>query len=370
MTRVTLDVNPSVELMVDDTNRIVSVTALYDDGSILIAGETLIGKTPEEGISFLLELAGETGYLVKGEATENTVTLSVSGDNSYAESVKKKVTAAAEEALSSLDVKGKIQMAEALKKEALRELAGKTSLYTAEELAAMSEADLYRVLAAGRIETALLLTEEMRAAYYAAKAHEISFAEREATAKVIEAMGGIYTLVHAGYSSALSLYSSAITAVEEMRYELLVSPNSDYQKSLLALREAKAELLAGKNYVAKLELGGEEYIAATATLKLSEENYERALAAFEALGRAATEAIDELLAAMRETEQALIALEEQFSDDIKAELTAKAVETEAAVNARREAFFTTFEQAHADDIEAMTAALTAQKQALMNEIAK
>ena len=39
VTRMTVDINPSVEFMVDDQNKVVSVTALNDDGSILIAGE-------------------------------------------------------------------------------------------------------------------------------------------------------------------------------------------------------------------------------------------------------------------------------------------------------------------------------------------
>ena len=38
VTRMTVDINPSVEFMIDDQNRIVSVTALNDDGSILIVG--------------------------------------------------------------------------------------------------------------------------------------------------------------------------------------------------------------------------------------------------------------------------------------------------------------------------------------------
>ena len=50
-TRVTVDINPSVEFMVDDENKVVSVTALNDDGSILIAGEAFVGKTPEEAIA-------------------------------------------------------------------------------------------------------------------------------------------------------------------------------------------------------------------------------------------------------------------------------------------------------------------------------
>ena len=83
VTRMTVDINPSVEFMVDDQNKVISVTALNDDGGILIVGEAFLGKTPEEAVALMVTLATETGYLVKGqaEATENTVKISVSGNS-------------------------------------------------------------------------------------------------------------------------------------------------------------------------------------------------------------------------------------------------------------------------------------------------
>ena len=75
VTRMTVDINPSGEFMIDDENKIVSVTALNDDGSILIVGEAFVGKTPEEAVEMMVTLASDTGYLVKGnvEASDNTV---------------------------------------------------------------------------------------------------------------------------------------------------------------------------------------------------------------------------------------------------------------------------------------------------------
>ena len=128
----------------------------------------------------------------------------------------------------------------------LRALAAKTSLYTDEELAEMDERQLHQVLAAGRVETALLITEELREAYYAAKQHEVDFAKRQATADVIEAMGGLYAMIHSAYNAALSTYSSAIKALDEFRYNTFVSAESAYQQKLAELRAAKAEVMAEK----------------------------------------------------------------------------------------------------------------------------
>ena len=371
MTRMTVDINPSVEFMVDDENKVVSVTALNDDGSILIVGEAFIGKTPEEAVELMVSIAAETGYLVQGnvEATENTVKISVSGDTKYAEKLLEDVEKKAAETLEKLDINGHVEKVEALGLEALRALALETSLYTEEEIAAMDEAQLCKVIAEARIETALLLTEDMRNAYYAAKEYEISFAESQEVAKVIESLGGLYALTHTAYKTALDLYSAAITDLDEMRYELLVSPESAYQKSLVALREAKVELLQQKTYTASLSVNDSEYASASVTLQLSEENYEKALALYEQMGKQANESMQALISALRQAETKLKELEEtMFDANIEAKLKEKAVDIEEKVNAAKDSFFAEFESAHAEDIASIEDALIAKKQELRDSI--
>lgn len=371
VTRMTVDINPSVEFMIDDQNKVVSVTALNDDGSIIIVGEAFVGKMPEEAVELMVSVATETGYLVKGNvsADENAIKISVSGDDKYAERLLENVQKKASDTLKKLDIEGKVEKAEALTSEALRELALATSLYTEAELAEMSDEQLCKVIAAGRVETALLLTEDMKAAYYAAKDYEISFAESEEVAKIIEGMGGLYTLTHTAYKTALDVYSAAIKELDDLRYSLLVSPESEYQKSLVKLREAKVELLKQKSYTASLDINGNEYLTATVTLQRSEEAYERALAAYEALGQQANAAVDALLAKLRQAETQLKALEDTlFDDNVEAKLTEKANEIEAAVNNAKNDYFDKFESAHKADIEAVQNALTQKKQELKASI--
>ena len=371
VTRMTVDINPSVEFMIDDQNKIVSVTALNDDGSILIVGEAFVGKTPEEAIEMMVRLASDTGYLIQGnvEATENTVKISVSGNSKYAEQLKKDITKKAHDTLKALDINGKVEKVEALQIDALRQLALSTSLYTEEEIGAMGEDQLYKVISAGRIETALLLTEEMRNAYYSAKEYKISFAEREETARIIKELGGLYNLTHAAYKTALDVYSTAITELDNFRYEMLVSPESEYQKTLTKLREAKVELLKQKNYTASLDINGEEYASATVTLQLSEENYNKMLAAYEKIGTDLNASFEELIAKLRQAEAKLIELEDTlFDENIEAKLQEKAAEIEANLNAAKDGFFAEFESAHAEDIAAIEETLLAKKQQLKSEI--
>ena len=371
VTRMTVDINPSVEFMIDDQNKIVSVTALNDDGSILIVGEAFVGKTPEEAIEMMVTLASDTGYLVQGnaEASENTVKISVSGDSKYAEQLKKDITEKANDTLKALDINGTVEKVEALKIDALRQMALSTSLYTEEEISTMDEDQLYKVISAGRIETALLLTEEMRSAYYSAKEYKISFAQREETARIIKELGGLYNLTHTAYKTALDVYSTAITELDNFRYEMLVSPESEYQKSLTELREAKIELLKQKNYTASLNVNGEEYASATVTLKTSEENYNKFLAAYEKLGTDLNASIEKLIATLRQAEAKLIEIESTlFDENIEEKLKEKAGEIETNLNAAKDGFFAEFENAHAEDIAAIEQSLMAKKQQLKSEI--
>ncbi len=365
-TRMTVDINPSVEFMIDDQNKVVSVTALNDDGSILIAGEAFVGKTPEEAAQLVVNLADETGYLVQGhvEADDNQVKISISGDTKYAKQLMDKVEKSTERLLTDLDIEGKVARVDAMESETLRELAMETALFTEEEVAAMTDEQLYSAIAAGRVETALLLTEEMREAYRSAKQSRISFAQSEATAAVIEAMGGAYQLVYIGYKTAIDAYSAAITALDNFRYESLVSPESEYQKSLARLRESKIEYLQQKNYVASLEINGEEYASASLTLQMTEEEYDAVLAAYEALGTRLNDALVTLIEKLRESEVFLRSLEAKFSDNIKEELAANAQAMEDSVNAAKDRFFADFEAAHKADIEAMEQSLIEQKNKL------
>lgn len=371
VTRMTVDINPSVEFMIDDQNKIISVTALNDDGSILIVDESFVGKTPEEAVEMMVTLASDTGYLVKGnvEASENTVKISVSGDSKYAEQLKNDITEKANDTLKALDINGTVEKVEALKLDALRQMALSTSLYTEEEINAMDEGELYKVISAGRIETALLLTEEMRTAYYSAKESKISFAEREETAKIIKELGGLYNLTHTAYKTALDVYSTAITELDNFRYNMLISPESEYQKSLTKLREAKIELLKQKNYTASLEVNGEEYVSATASLQLTEENYNKMLAAYEKIGNDLNSSLEALIAKLKQAETKLVELEATlFDENIEAKLQEKATEIEANLNAAKDGFFAEFESAHAEDIASIEQSLLAKKQQLKSEI--
>ena len=372
-TRMTVDINPSVEFMVDDQNKVVSVTALNDDGSILIAGEAFVGKTPEEATRMVVSLATDAGYLVKGEIhVENTdesqkVEISVSGNSDYAKELAKNVKSDVEKYLKDNKITATVESVKAKTLDEMRKVVIEDGLFTEDEVKDMTEEQLYKALAAGRIETAQLLTAEMREAYYRAKDYKISFVEKQATADIISGMGATYKVLMSGYSTALAAYSTSIDKLDALRYSLLVDPESAYQKALASLRDAKEDLLKERKLIFSVKDGDKTYVEISASFKLSEETYNKALKAVEDAGAAANKAMETAIAALREVEAQLKALEEKLreNEDISAKLTAEAQNLEDTLNRAKDNFFAEFEAAHKSDIEKAEADLEAKKQELI-----
>ena len=372
-TRMTVDINPSVEFMVDDQNKVVSVTALNDDGSILIAGEAFVGKTPEEATRMVVSLATDAGYLVKGEIhVENTdesqkIEISVSGNSDYAKELAKNVKSDVEKYLKDNKITATVESVKAKTLDEMRKVVIEDGLFTEDEVKDMTEEQLYKALAAGRIETAQLLTAEMREAYYRAKDYKISFVEKQATADIISGMGATYKVLMSGYSTALAAYSTSIDKLDALRYSLLVDPESAYQKALASLRDAKEDLLKEKKLIFSVKDGDKTYAEISASFKLSEETYNKALKAVEDAGAAANKAMETAIAALREIEAQLKALEEKLreNEDISAKLTAEAQNLEDTLNKAKDNFFAEFEAAHKSDIEKAEADLEAKKQELI-----
>lgn len=363
--RVTIDVNPSFELIVDEEKKVVSVTALNDDASVLLYGELIVGKDIEDATEIIMNLTIDAGYL--DDETEQKVSISVSGDNSFQRKLEKKVSGKIEDILDESGIKATIEKHEALAIEKLREVVLANSTYTKEEVDKMNEDQLLIALKVSRIETAELLNEEMRKLYFEAKNYEISFAEKEETAKAIENLGSFYSLVHASYVTALDGYRKAISDIENLKYELLISSESTYQKTLKEVLDAKTNYLEQKKYVATLDTGSVK-VEAEVKLENLKTIYDNLLKVLEEVGNSASKAFDSVIVLLKQAEVAFTKIEEMFDDNIKETLMQNATNLEVKINELKNSFFAKFEEEHKDDINAYMENLKKQKEVLKNQI--
>ena len=366
--RMQVDINPSVEFILDADNKVLSVTALNDDGALIVAGEAFVGKTAEDAVELMASISTDAGYLVKGElsAGQDGITISITGDEEAAQKLYDDVKAGVDAFLEESGIDTVVERGEALKLDALRDLVQAADpTLTDEEVAAMTEEQLLNALKISRIETAQLLTEELRAAYNTAKEYDFRFAERQATKSVIEGLGSAYESFLNGYAAALDSYQKAIQAVEQARYDYLVDAGSDYQKILAEVREQKDKVLEQRKEAAELPEGAAKE-AAKAALAAEEAILETKEAALELAGDAANASFDLALSAMKTVENALTELEKTFPEEITTALTENAQKAQDAMNAAKDEAFAKFEEAHKEDIEQALADLQARKQALID----
>lgn len=366
--RMQVDINPSVEFILDADNKVLSVTALNDDGALIVAGEAFVGKTAEDAVELMASISTDAGYLVKGElsAGQDGITISITGDEEAAQKLYEDVKAGVDAFLEKSGIDAAVERGEALKLDALRDLVQAADpTLTDEEVAAMTEEQLLNALKISRIETAQLLTEELRAAYNTAKEYDFRFAERQATKSVIEGLGSAYESFLNGYATALDSYQKAIQAVEQARYDYLVDAGSDYQKILAEVREQKDKVLEQRKEAAELPEGAAKE-AAKAALAAEEAILGTKEAALELAGDAANASFDLALSAMKTVENALTELEKTFPEEITTALTENAQKAQDAMNAAKDEAFAKFEEAHKEDIEQALADLQARKQALID----
>ena len=366
--RMQVDINPSVEFILDADDKVLSVTALNDDGALIIAGEAFVGKTAEDAVELMASISTDAGYLVKGElsAGQDGITISITGDEEAAQKLYDDVKAGIDAFLEESGINAAVERGEALKLDALRDLVQAADpTLTDEEVAAMTEEQLLNALKISRIETAQLLTEELRDAYNTAKEYDFRFAERQATKSVIEGLGSAYESFLNGYAAALDSYQKAIQAVEQARYDYLVDAGSDYQKILAEVREQKDKVLEQRKEAAELPEGAAKE-AAKAALAAEEAILETKEAALELAGDAANASFDLALSAMKTVENALTELEKTFPEEITTALTENAQKAQDAMNAAKDEAFAKFEEAHKEDIEQALADLQARKQALID----
>ncbi len=365
--RMQVDINPSVEFILDSNEKVLSVTALNDDGSLIIAGEAFVGKTADEAVKMMVSISTDAGYLVKGDATanENGITVSITADAKVAEDLYNDVKKSVNEFLDKSGVNAAIQKGEALKLEALRDMVRKADpTLTEEQINAMTEEQLLNTLKIARIETAQLITEELRQAYVTAREYEFDFAEREATKNVINGLGNAYKEIVTAYSAALDAYQGAIAKVEQARYDNFVAADSDYQKALAEVRAQKDKVLEQRKEVAALSEGAAKE-AAKAALEMEEGILKTKEAALTIAGETAKAAFDGVIAAMKLVEAPLVKLEEAFPEEITTALTENTKKVQDAMNKAKDEAFAKFEKAHKEDIQKALADLEARKQALI-----
>lgn len=247
---MTVSLNPQVEFVLDADNTVVSVNALNEEGNLIINAQTFTGKNAEDAAKLFVEVSKETGFLISGSVknNENKIEISFSGNEKAAKELFEDVKATVNDYLTSENVTATLTQADAITKQQLQALVAECAPYLEQkEIAAMKYSKLIDTIKESRKETAEFYSQELKAAYYQAKAMAIEKSELDTIKSNLDA------LTKMAVDGMYGAYELAISAIENTRNSLLVAEDSPYQVALAAFRTAKVEYIKYRNYVASLE---------------------------------------------------------------------------------------------------------------------
>ena len=338
-----LSLNPQVEFVLSEDDKVITVNALNEEGNLIISAEAfenIEGKTAEEAAKLFVQVSTDTGYLVQGSAAagDNQISISFSGDQDVAEDLYEEVEGKMKEYLDSVDVTVNIQMSEEIKMEHLKALLAvcEPNLDTSE----MTYEQLVDALEQSRKETAEFYSQQLKNAYYEAKEFAMQMAELEYL------RGHLNTIQQLAFDVMTQAYEKAVELIEKTRMELLVDEDSLYQRALGYFRELKVTYLKTRN---EFSIGD-----ATVTVEITEEELakmkaqvEKAEEAFIQAAEDANKSLDTLKGKVTESYNMAIEKLNEYSvkaDDYLVEISNKQKEKQTE-------FFTAFETNYKTYIE-------------------
>lgn len=168
---MSLSVNPGIEFIVDEDDKVVSVSASNEDGAyILEKYSEFAGMSAKDAALKFIELSEEYGFVVEGFADGEKITISVSGEG--AEDLYKDVKAKINDKITQLGLE--IDSLVKITEEKLEEIVAQCyQEYSDDQIEELDEENLIDLLKKSREETKELHTEHERLEYYQERALKV-----------------------------------------------------------------------------------------------------------------------------------------------------------------------------------------------------
>lgn len=289
---MTVSLNPEVEFVLNSDDVVVAVNALNEEGNLILSADVFVGKDKETAVKTFVQVSKETGFLVTGnvKAGENEINVSISGKDAQAryDEVKAKLDEYFDEEKITATV---AQAKEDVNAFIDAQVAKVAPYLEAAEIKAMDYAEKIKVIMDSAEETAEMYSEEVKNAYYRAKADAYEIAKFEYVAAHLD------SVTANALKLTTKIYETACGAYETAYNSIFISEKSAYQVSLAAFRIAKTNYLNYRNYVASLEQD-KVTEAVTAALDAYGKALERAQADMTAAYNAAAEGMKDFRASM------------------------------------------------------------------------
>lgn len=374
-TVITLDLNPSIQITVDENGNVSSVYGNNDEGKMIIIDiqNELVGKKYDYALDLIIEAETDCGFFVKASSNKEYNNLKITIDTEASEqqinAIEQEIKNHVEEKLTELDViiKDKITTVKNNTKDALiNKLLELDETLNKDELNEKTHEELVKLIAAYNIERINFPTEDLVNMYNNFKEYEINIAESRIFQNFVTTSSALNEAIINNYNKLFNLVQEALTSLKSSYEEVFINEESSYNKAYNEVLAAKAEVLALRSEVEALEDGLEK------TLKLAELSAkETALLTAESGLQFAKQAAESALNFVTTTiNQALAQLDSYImsTEDLENLMNQKADELSTKLNQEKSEFTAKFEAEYKDQIKAKYNQLVEQKAQLVAQL--
>ncbi len=240
ITLVTVDADAKVEFVVNPNNKVVAATPLNDLAAIVIFEEELTGKAPDEAVAQFISLLAKIGLIKDG-----SVKLSVTGDSEYSKAITEFIIKEAKKSMKKEGIEGNIEIVPPISEEELRTICLEKKYIYEEDAYKYLYKDLIYTLAARRVGYDEFPSAEIIYLYEIFDETNYNIVVKGETLADVETLKDSFPDTYIAYKSAVDSYKSLSEEVRSFLISYYFDKDSQYQKSLSALRDAREAMLNG-----------------------------------------------------------------------------------------------------------------------------
>ena len=277
-TIVQLDVNPSIQMVVDETSTVVSISGLNDDGKLVIINEELVGKKVDEVVSKVIEVENKLGYLK--EENDKPITLKVTTDDKKNLSiVKDTFTLALNDALddNKLDIN-----VEYIKGYTIDELRGFVLKYdpilTKKVVEDFTFEQLVEVIKTYHLEIINFATVELEELYLDFKGMQVKLLTQALHYEEVMALDDTFVELKNNFEKEYFNLMETYELFQVEYYNQYLDSTSEYRTAMENFADAKEKYLAQKEVYNSLSPQATEYQKYVEKTKLDNLEYDYVIA--------------------------------------------------------------------------------------------
>lgn len=285
---IQIDVNPSIEIIVDNNKKVISVKGLNDEGKMIILNEDLENKSLNEVLNIIFTLEFEMGYL---DEDQNNATIAITSEN---EEHKQNLNDYVNNTINEIKINNNDYVI------SVNFCAGKTiddlkklvnMYYPQYNVQDCNFNDLVLMIANYHKETKDIASEKLEQLFLTFKTEQINIVFDNYVNERINELDSTYQAIVDEYNKFYDLYLSAYQKLIEQYNKVFIVEDSDYQQALNDLEIKKQEYLKQKRITLQSRNNDSvlDYLVEKAKLDIMESNYNACLYAFNKIEEIANE---------------------------------------------------------------------------------